>query len=351
MNEERKDYSQAEREALAKKGEALPDGSFPIANVADLHNAIQAVGRASDSAKAKAFIIKRAKALGATSELPEDWRSAVEDLEHRETLAERLSGGLVEHRSFGEISEIREENGKLVFRGYASLTGVPYPVGRFEETIAPGAFKRTLGEDPDVSLLINHDGLPIARTKAGTLRLAEDERGLRVDADLDERDPDVQRVKAKMESGSLDGQMSFAFRCNDDVWSDDMSERTVRSLTLHRGDVSIVTHGASPSTYSEIAYRSMQGWLDAEQRAGKVFSEGSMMQLNNIMNRVQTADNNVDKALEEFADLTNQPNTNAPENGGSDGDGMGQGSYAGRDIKRDAEKRARDFKLKYKRSR
>lgn len=350
MTEERKDYSQAEREELAKKGEALPDGSYPIANVADLKNAIQAIGRASNPSKAKAFIIKRAKALGATGELPEDWRSDVENLEHRETLAQRLSEGLVEHRSFGEISEIREEGGSLVFRGYASLTGVPYPVGPFEETISAGAFKRTLSEDPDVSLLINHDGLPIARTKAGTLRLNEDERGLRVDADLDTRDPDVQRVVAKMANGSLDGQMSFAFRCNDDVWSDDMSERTVRSLTLHRGDVSIVTHGASPSTYSEIAYRSMQGWLEAEQRAGKVFSEGNMAQLNNIMNRVQTADNNVDKALEEFSNLTNQPNTNAPSNSDADGDKMEQGHYAGRSEKLDAESRSLAFKLKYKRS-
>lgn len=68
-----KDYTPDERAALAKKKQALPDGSFPIANVADLTNAIQSIGRAADAAEAKAHITKRAKALGRTDLLPEDW--------------------------------------------------------------------------------------------------------------------------------------------------------------------------------------------------------------------------------------------------------------------------------------
>lgn len=65
--------SAAVREKAADKGEALPDGSFPIRNKSDLHNAIQAFGRAKDKDRAKRHIIKRARALGAVSELPEDW--------------------------------------------------------------------------------------------------------------------------------------------------------------------------------------------------------------------------------------------------------------------------------------
>jgi transcriptional regulator with XRE-family HTH domain len=72
-----KDYSPEQRDKMAKNGEALPDGSFPIADCADLENAISAFGRASDKAKAKAHIKKRAKALDCDVELPEDW--AVED--------------------------------------------------------------------------------------------------------------------------------------------------------------------------------------------------------------------------------------------------------------------------------
>jgi len=66
-------FTAEERADLAKKGQAKPDGSYPIRNVADLKNAISAWGRGGATASDKSWIIKRARALGATSELPEDW--------------------------------------------------------------------------------------------------------------------------------------------------------------------------------------------------------------------------------------------------------------------------------------
>jgi predicted Zn-ribbon and HTH transcriptional regulator len=71
---EKKEFSDKKRKELAGKGHALPDGSFPIENVNDLHNAIQSVGRAKNASEAKAHIIRRAKALNAEKELPEDWK-------------------------------------------------------------------------------------------------------------------------------------------------------------------------------------------------------------------------------------------------------------------------------------
>lgn len=68
-----KSYDAEQRREMAKKGEALPDGSFPIADEEDLKNAIQAIGRAKDPDKAKAHIKKRAKALGKEDLIPEDW--------------------------------------------------------------------------------------------------------------------------------------------------------------------------------------------------------------------------------------------------------------------------------------
>lgn len=70
---EGRDFSEDERKQLAKSGEALPDGSFPIASEQDLQNAIHAVGRASDVEKAKQHIISRAKAMGLSRLLPDDW--------------------------------------------------------------------------------------------------------------------------------------------------------------------------------------------------------------------------------------------------------------------------------------
>ena len=69
------DFNTMQRQRLAAKNQAMPDGSFPIRNIADLKRAIQAYGRAKDKAAAKAWIIKRARQLGAEDLLPEDWIS------------------------------------------------------------------------------------------------------------------------------------------------------------------------------------------------------------------------------------------------------------------------------------
>lgn len=70
----KRDFSDAERQRLAGSGAAMPGGGYPIENVGDLKNAIRAFGRAKDKAKTKAHIIARARSLGATSELPDDWK-------------------------------------------------------------------------------------------------------------------------------------------------------------------------------------------------------------------------------------------------------------------------------------
>lgn len=71
----RKDYSPEKRAEFAKSGIALPDGSYPIADKADLRDAIQSFGRASASkqAQVKAHIIKRAKVLGAQESITSEW--------------------------------------------------------------------------------------------------------------------------------------------------------------------------------------------------------------------------------------------------------------------------------------
>jgi hypothetical protein len=72
----KRDFSDKERQEAAASGEALPDGSFPIRNASDLQNAIDSFGRAKDPGKAKAHIIARARALGASDKIPDDWKSS-----------------------------------------------------------------------------------------------------------------------------------------------------------------------------------------------------------------------------------------------------------------------------------
>lgn len=70
------DFTSEERRNLAKQGKAMPDGSFPIRNTSDLHNAIRAVGRGgADHNKIRRFIIRRAIALGARNAIPSNWNS------------------------------------------------------------------------------------------------------------------------------------------------------------------------------------------------------------------------------------------------------------------------------------
>jgi hypothetical protein len=66
------------RKRLAKEGKALPDGSYPIRNAGDLRNAIQSYGRSKpgDRAKVRRHVIKRARALGKTEMIPENWKTA-----------------------------------------------------------------------------------------------------------------------------------------------------------------------------------------------------------------------------------------------------------------------------------
>ena len=75
-----KDYNTEQRSAMAKSGAAMPDGAYPIADAADLQNAIHAIGRGSaPHATIKAHIMKRAKTLGKTDMLPEDWTKKGDD--------------------------------------------------------------------------------------------------------------------------------------------------------------------------------------------------------------------------------------------------------------------------------
>ena len=72
---DKREFSGTTRERMAEAGTAMPDGSFPIANRADLMNAIRSVGRAKNYDAARAHIIRRARALNAMDMLPEDWRN------------------------------------------------------------------------------------------------------------------------------------------------------------------------------------------------------------------------------------------------------------------------------------
>jgi HK97 family phage prohead protease len=184
-----------------------------------------------------------------------------------------LESRLVNLRFDGAV-ELRESADNTVeFRGYATTYEYAYPVaggpdsGGWNETISAGAARRTLNARPDVRLLVNHDGLPLARTRSGTLLLEEDERGLLVVApSLDLSNPLVQQVRSAMQRGDVD-EMSFAFRPTRQEWNADYTERIIRefALDVSGSDVSIVTYPANPATVAQL--RSAAGLEDVRPAA------------------------------------------------------------------------------------
>lgn len=207
----------------------------------------------------------------------------------------------IERRTFTikNVEARQAEDGTMRLSGYAAVfneDSLPLP---FLERIAPGAFRKTLTETPDVRLLINHEGLPLARTKNGTLRLNEDETGLYMDADL----PDTQAARdlyILVERGDVD-QMSFAFRVIRQKWSEDRSRRVLTELSLSDGDVSVVTYPAYPTTTVE-AREHLQNAIQAIKE-GREISGESLLVLNTIFSDLSEGHDYVMRAVEMMAAL------------------------------------------------
>jgi len=148
--------------------------------------------------------------------------------------------------------EVRAENDGRTLVGYAAVFDSPSEYMGFTEFVKRGAFSKTLNDGADVRLLIDHEGVPLARSKSGTLALEEDDRGLRVEAELDPMNPDAARIMSAMKRGDL-SQMSFAFRTIKDNWNTDRSVRELREVQLF--DVSVVTFPAYEQTVAELRNR------------------------------------------------------------------------------------------------
>ena len=150
--------------------------------------------------------------------------------------------------------EVREGENGMTFEGYAAVFNTPSEPLPFIERIAPGAFKRSIEARNDIKLLWNHDtGTVLGSSRAGTLSLTEDERGLKVRADLPNTSAGRDAAEL-LRRGDVDS-MSFGFSVptGGDEWNSDGSERTLRSVRLH--EVSIVAFPAYTSTAGTTSVR------------------------------------------------------------------------------------------------
>jgi HK97 family phage prohead protease len=197
----------------------------------------------------------------------------------------------IETRTTPVKFELRETEGGMSFDGYAAVFNADSAPLPFIERIAPGAFTRSLEARNDIKLLWNHDsGTVLGSTRAGTLRLYQDERGLKVSAQF----PNTTAGRDAAElirRGDVDS-MSFGFSVpsGGDEWSANGQERTLKSVRLH--EVSIVAFPAYSSTAGSTSVRGLESvalraevdpdqladaWLKVEQGEELTADEGRLL--------------------------------------------------------------------------
>jgi ATP-dependent protease ClpP protease subunit/phage head maturation protease len=157
--------------------------------------------------------------------------------------------------------EKRQGQDKYHLHGYATMFDRAYPMwdsfGQYEEKVRSGAADLTLARNPDVSFLVNHGGVTMARTTNGSLELSANQIGLLTDAWVNPVRSDVQIIMSAIDD-ELVTEMSFAFMIPEGGgwWSEDFTTFEIRQFDLDRGDVSAVNYGANP--YTSIAARARE---------------------------------------------------------------------------------------------
>ncbi len=171
-------------------------------------------------------------------------------------------------RSTASKFETRDEGGELKIEGYFAVFNSNYQIfDDLSESVAPGAFDDTLGDD--IRALINHDSsLVLGRNTAHTLELRQDEHGLWGSITINPNDQDAMNLYARVQRGDVD-QCSFGF----DILSEDYDVRddgsvhwTIKKVRLY--EVSVCTFPAYEETNvkarsaqrDEIKKRSLEAW-------------------------------------------------------------------------------------------
>jgi len=181
-----------------------------------------------------------------------------------------------ETRSFTfKLEESDDRPSTLV--GYAAVfNSESRDLGGFTEVVLPGAFTRSIEKGDDIKALFNHDyAHVIGRQKNNTLKMVEDEVGLRVEI----TPPNTTAGRDLLEqvrAGYIDS-MSFGFTVNSQEWdfSDNKRVRKLKDVTLF--EVSVVSEPAYQDT--SLAVRSMEEALKEEVEADAPTQDPNLFKL------------------------------------------------------------------------
>ena len=156
----------------------------------------------------------------------------------------------MEIRSFRGNTSLGEDGNTLI--GFIPYNSFSEDLGGFREIIRPHAFDDCLASGADVRCLINHDGLPLARSKSKTLELTTDAKGLTYRCKLPDTST-ARDLKECLKRGDIDGS-SFGF----DVPQGGAvirreGDKVIRELhKIDLADVSVVTYPAYPSSGADL---------------------------------------------------------------------------------------------------
>ena len=179
--------------------------------------------------------------------------------------------------------ETREDGDTPHITGYFAVFNSVYEIGPgMTESVAPGAFSKAIAGG-DIRALVNHDTtLVLGRTKAGTLELREDSRGLWGDITINPNDRDAMNLYERVKRGDVD-QCSFGFGepfTEDTEVNDDGSVHwTLKEVNLH--EVSACTFPAYKDTNisarakerDDLKARKLSAWKKRMKEALKNGSE------------------------------------------------------------------------------
>ena len=184
----------------------------------------------------------------------------------------------IERRAFPaaelRIDGIGDQGKQPLIRGYAAIfEALSEDLGGFREKVAKGAFGASLQARDDVRALWNHNpDYVLGRTKSGTLRLAEDDKGLVIEIDP----PDTQwgrDLLVSIDRGDV-SEMSFGFRTIKDSWVNQGGTNPERTL------IEVKLFDVSPVTFPAYAFTSVKvrDHLKAMELASASVSETGRVQ-------------------------------------------------------------------------
>lgn len=167
-----------------------------------------------------------------------------------------------------------EDGDKKIIEGYFAVFGSDYElwVGA-SESVDPSAFDGALGDD--IRALIDHETrLVLGRTRAGTLSLHTDEKGLWGRIEINPNDQDALNIYERVKRGDVD-QCSFGFDILDEdvAWDENGNVHwTIKKVKLY--EVSVCTFPAYTETsvsarkndYEQLKKRRNDAWRESTLR-------------------------------------------------------------------------------------